>query len=149
MQVNVVRVEAQPTAVVRFEATRAELPRLIQAACGETWNFAKTAPGLKPGRHVAVYLKCLTDIECGVEVAGPFEGNGRVVPSSTPAGLAATATHIGPYHLLAGVHEAITRWCAANGHKLAGPSWEVYGHGDVDPAKFRIDVYYLLAEPAE
>jgi hypothetical protein len=36
----------------------------------------------------------------------------------------------------------------AQGHELAGPSWEVYGHWldewNSDPRKIRTDVFYLL-----
>jgi effector-binding domain-containing protein len=61
----------------------------------------------------------------------------------------ATTTHFGPYGGLHAAHEAICRWCADQGHKLAGPSWEVYGHWtdecNRDPSKIRTDIYYLLA----
>src|SRR5262249_28162531 len=67
-----------------------------------------------------------------------------VVCSSTPAGLVATTAHFGPYARLGEAHQAILRWCADHGYKLAGPSWEVYGHWDDDPAKLRTDIYYLL-----
>ena len=145
-RVEIVRVEPQTTAVVRRRASMAELATAIPEMCGEAWDFASATPGLDPGRHLALYLNDLMDIECGVEVARPFEGNGRVVCSATPAGTAATVAHFGPYHMLPSVHDALARWCADNGHELAGPSWELYGHWDDDPAKLRTDVYYLLRE---
>jgi effector-binding domain-containing protein len=84
------------------------------------------------------------NIEVGVEVFQPFAGNGRVVCSSIPAGVVATAAHFGPYHRLGEAHDAVLKWCAAQGHALAGLSWEVYGHWDEDPAKLRTDVYWLI-----
>ena len=72
-----------------------------------------------------------------------------MVRSAIPAGTAAWATHFGPYRGLGSFHAAIRHWCKANNHKLAGPSWEVYGHWrsewNTDPSQIRTDVYYQLA----
>jgi effector-binding domain-containing protein len=142
--VEVQRVEPQPTAVVRFQAKVQDLPKVIPQACGEVWTFARSAGLPNPGRHIALYLDSVMNIECGVEVSQPFVGNDRVVCSTTPAGLAATTAHWGPYHLLGDAHNAVGKWCSDNGHVLAGPSWEVYGHWNDDPTKLRTDVFWLL-----
>jgi effector-binding domain-containing protein len=101
------------------------------------------------GRHVAVYLDDQINLEVGAEVDAPFAGHGEVVGSATPSGPVATTTHYGPYRQLGEAHEAIRRWCASKGYRLAGPSWEVYGHWEdewnSDPTKIRTDVFYLLA----
>jgi effector-binding domain-containing protein len=97
-----------------------------------------------PGRNLALYLDGEINLECGVEVSQSFPGNGRVFCSCTPAGVVATAAHLGPYDRLHEAHEAICRWCADHGHALAGPNWEVYGHWNDDPAQLRTDVFYLL-----
>jgi effector-binding domain-containing protein len=140
------RVESQTTAVVCFSAKAAELSTKIPQACGEVWTFIRSAGLPQPGRHVALYLDGVINIECGAEVGQPFQGNGRVVCSHTPAGLAATTVHIGPYNRLGEAHKAIVKWCSDNGHTLAGPQWEVYGHWVDDPAKLRTDVFYLLPD---
>jgi effector-binding domain-containing protein len=67
-----------------------------------------------------------------------------VICSSTPAGLVATAVHLGPYNRLGEAHAAVHKWCADHGHVLAGPSWELYGHWTDDPAQLRTDVFWLL-----
>ena len=144
--VQILRVEPQTTAVVRFRAAPSELSRAIPAACGEVWSFVKSAGIPRPGRHVAIYFDGEINIECGVEVGEPFTGNDRVVCSVTPAGLVATTVHMGPYGRLGEAHKAVVDWCAANGYALAGPNWEVYGHWDNDPAKVRTDVFYLLRD---
>jgi effector-binding domain-containing protein len=41
--------------------------------------------------------------------------DGEVIRAETPAGLIATAAHIGPYDRLGQAHEAIREWCKANG----------------------------------
>ena len=148
-QVEVRTVESQTTAVVRRRARPSELAEVVPRACGEVWAFIRSAGLPHPGQNLALYLNGEGDLECGVEVAEPFAGDGSVVCSSTPAGLVATAAHWGPYDRLHEAHEAIRNWCAAQGHQLTETSWEVYGDWDDDPAKLRTDVFYLLRGPGE
>lgn len=148
-QVVVSQVEPQLTAVVRFRARQDELSRVVPAACGEVWNYirANQIPG--PGRHIALYLNGEIDLEVGAEVSQPFQGDGRVMCSQTPAGLVATTTHWGSYDGLHQAHAAICEWCQQNGHSKAMINWEIYGHWDDDPSKVRTDVFYLLDSKAE
>jgi effector-binding domain-containing protein len=153
--IRVVQHAAGPTAVVRRRARLSELSKVVPEACGIVWTAvrANNVPGA--GRHVAVYRDDVINLEVGVELerplAGPIRaaGNDDVIPSTTPAGQVATATHFGPYDLLHHSHVEIQKWCAANGHKLAGPNWEIYGHWtdecNRDPSKIVTDVYYLLS----
>jgi effector-binding domain-containing protein len=134
----------QLTAVVRCQATQAELAKVVPRLCGEVWSFFQASQLPRPGRHLALYLDWVMNIEVGVEVSQPFAGNGRVVCSAIPAGLVATATHWGSYAKLGDAHDAVRDWAAKNGHSLAGPSWEVYGHWSDDPAQVRTDVFWLL-----
>ena len=41
-------------------------------------------------------------------------------------------------------HDAIHQWVSAQGHKLTGASWEVYGDWSDDPTQLRTDIYYQL-----
>jgi effector-binding domain-containing protein len=143
-QVNVQHVPAQTTAVVRCRAKQSDLSQVVPAGCGEVWAFVRAAGLPRPGRHVALYLDGAINLEVGAEMDQPFTGEGRVVCSSLPAGLVATTTHIGPYGRLGDAHYAVQKWCSDDGHALAGPNWEVYGHWTDDPAQLRTDVYYLL-----
>ena len=52
--------------------------------------------------------------------------------------------HRGGYDRLRDAHDAINAWCAANGHELAGPRWEIYGDWHEDPAQLETEVYWLL-----
>ena len=96
----------------------------------------------KGGLNIVFYPEWDTtgefDIECGVQV----ETGGN---SATPAGLVATTAHFGPYDRMGAAHEAIHQWVRENGRKIAGPSWEVYGHWSDDPAKLRTDIFYVIA----
>ena len=86
------------------------------------------------------------------QTAGPNSG-GNTLIATTPAGTVAWTTHVGPYTSLGAAHDAVAQWCRANGHRLAGPNWEIYGHWQNEwnnnPSRIRTDVFYLLAsDPA-
>ena len=145
-----IRVEnfrGQNLAVVRRQATKPQLGGVIQQACGTVWNAIR-AQNVKGGRHVAVYLDSVYNLEIGAEVDAPFPGAGDVIASTLPAGEVATTTHFGPYQKLGEAHEAIHRWCEKNHREPIRPCWEIYGHWidawNNDPSQIRTDVYYLL-----
>lgn len=146
--VRLERHAGRPLAVVRRRASLQELSQVVPEACGEVWDVLRAQRVTGAGRHVAVYWGDEINLEVGVEVAAPFAGHGEVVGSATPAGQVAATTHCGPYSELHEAHSAIHSWCARNGHDLAGPKWEIYGHWQddwsSDPTKIRTDVCYLL-----
>ncbi|MFO0960416.1 MAG: hypothetical protein U0800_23770 [Isosphaeraceae bacterium] len=140
----------EPLAVVRRIATPDELPRVIPDACGLVWGVVRSRQIPGAGRHVAVYLDDRLTLEIGVELDAPFGGHGEVIDSATPSGPVAATIHRGPYGGLREAHQAIRAWCQDNGHRMAGPRWEVYGHWEEawndDPSKITVDVFYLLNE---
>ncbi|HTE46092.1 MAG TPA: GyrI-like domain-containing protein [Gemmatimonadaceae bacterium] len=139
-----------PLAVVRRRVTAAELSKVVPECCGLVWNALK-AQGVKAGHNVAIYWNGDIRLEVGVELKGPFEEQHAVVRSATPAGPAAFVTHFGPYGNLGAAHQAVRTWCEANGHRLAGPNWEIYGHWEEkwnsDPTLITTDVFYQIASP--
>ena len=148
--VEVLEIPSLPLAVVQREARASELLRLVPQCCGLVWNALKVQ-GIRGGRHVAVYWDESIRLDVGVELAAPFVERDGVVRSATPGGLIATTTHFGPYGGLGAAHDAVKAWCRAQGHRLAGPSWEIYGHWlpewDADPSQIRTDVFWQLAAP--
>jgi effector-binding domain-containing protein len=138
-----------PLAVVRRHVSRAELPKVVPECCGLVWNAVK-AQQARGGRHVAIYWDGGIRLEVGVELESAFVEQNSVVRSATPNGIAAFATHLGPYQTLGATHKAIRDWCTASGHRLAGPNWEIYGHWEsawnANPALIRTDVFYQIAE---
>jgi effector-binding domain-containing protein len=146
--VRLEQVSSLPLAVVRLRATMQELPTVVPRACGTVWNVVRAQNVTGAGRHVAVYWDNTINLEVGVELDAPWAGHEEVVSSATPAGTVVTAVHFGPYNRLHEAHEAIRQWCATNGHTLAGPNWEIYGHWldewCNDPSKIRTDVFYLV-----
>ncbi len=133
---------------MRRRAALADLPKVVPEGCGAVWNELRAKCRPQMGRNLALYLDDQINLEVGVEMDGAFGGSGEVVPSFLPAGRVATAVHMGPYPQLGRTHRAIREWCAKNGHLLAGPNWEVYGHWLEEwhqhPERIRTDVYYLL-----
>ncbi len=63
-----------PLAVVRRRASRRELPQVIPAACGEVWSVLKAHNVPGAGRHVALYLDGVFNLEIGVEISEAFTG---------------------------------------------------------------------------
>jgi effector-binding domain-containing protein len=147
--VQLQRLDSVPLAVIRRQASAAELARVVPECCGLVWD-AVHAQQARAGRHVAIYWDGSIRLDVGVELLGPFAEHGEVVRSATPAGAVASATHFGPYGGLGAAHDAVRRWCKANNHRLAGPNWEIYGHWqrewNADPSRVRTDVYYLLSD---
>jgi effector-binding domain-containing protein len=140
--------DSRPLAVVRRRATLAELGKVIPDACGTVWNVIRALNIMGAGRHVALYLDDVFNLEVGVELETPFAGHDEVVVSSIPSGMVATAVHFGPYDRLPEAHKAIRRWCADYKYELAVPNWEIYDHWKHEwcdePSKIRTDVFYLL-----
>ena len=139
-----VDVAAQPIAAVRRSTTRAELGKAIIGGFDVLWPFLR-ANGARTGRNVVIYRKGLTDIEIGVEIFSDVTPAGEVFISATPSGQAVVATHFGDYAEMHGAYQAIERWCKDAGRRT-GPSWEIYGHWEDDPAKRRTDIFFLLAD---
>lgn len=146
-QVRVLDLPNVPVAVIRRIASAGELSKVVPELCGVVWTAVR-GQGVAAGRHVAIYWNGDIRLEVGVELEGPFVEQEPVIRSATPAGPAAVVTHLGPYNQLGAAHDAVRTWCAANGHRLAGPNWEIYGHWQSEwnsnPALIRTDVFYQL-----
>jgi effector-binding domain-containing protein len=137
-------VSPQSIAVVRRQARAGELSVIVPQACGEVWNFVRANGIAGAGRHVAVYLDCVMHLEVGVEVSGPIQGDGNVVPSVTPSGLVATTMHVGPYSQLGKAYDALNEWCKGHERTPAGVYWEIYGHWTDDETRLETEVFCLL-----
>jgi effector-binding domain-containing protein len=141
----------RPLAAVRKTVRLAELSALIQGLLGEVWQFLGSNAIRSTGHNVALYLSTSgrgANLSCdawfGVEVHETIPPSEQVVATSTPAGRVAATVHWGQYTGLADAHAAVRAWCQANGHRLSGPSWEVYGDWSNDWANVRTDVFYQL-----
>ena len=69
----------------------------------------------------------------------------RVVPSTLPAGEAATTVHQGTPAETGLAHDAVRAWGSAHRRELTGVSWEIYGDPDPQTGHFDVAVYWQLA----
>ena len=148
--VTVVPVAAQTIAAVRARMPAREIPGRFKESLDQVWAFLGRHPELRAGGHNLFLYRHDMDasgamtIDFGVQVPHSFEGEGAVICSSTPAGEAATAKHVGPYSGLATAHAAVRAWMKQNGRSDGGYSWELYGDWHTDPSKLETDIFYLL-----
>jgi effector-binding domain-containing protein len=148
--VRFLTVAARPTAVVAKTTTWSGFPKLWGALLGQVYEFVRGRPELATGdgqerwQNVMLYKDQRPDVEVGVLVSGPFQGDGSVILSALPAGDVATATHRGDYGELGATHEAVRAHATAHGRELAGPCWEIYGHAPPDPGEAETVVFWLL-----
>jgi effector-binding domain-containing protein len=148
VEVTVRTVEPMPTAVVAAGTTWAEFPKMWGPMLDQVWSFLRGgAPeGLyKHGHNVMLYKDDVPNVEVGVQVSGPFNPVGHVVASTLPGGLAATANHTGPVTKIGDTHRAVREWSEANGYRLAGPHWEIYGDPKPSSGDFDVQVFWALA----
>jgi effector-binding domain-containing protein len=146
--VRIVTTAQAPTAVVAETTSWQAFPQLWGELLAEVWAFLR-GTDLETGRNVMLYRDDVPNVEVGAEVSGTFAASGRVMPSSLPAGRAATTVARGEPSAagLAKAHTAVLEWCTANGRQVTGVRWEIYGHWleDQDPALFETEVYWQLA----
>lgn len=150
VEVTVQTVEPTPTAVVAAATTWAAFPTAWRPMLDEVWSFLRgdARPGLwTQGHNIMLYKDGVPNVEVGVQVNDVFDPVGRVVASTLPGGLVATATHIGPITEIGDTHQAVREWSEANGYRLAGPSWEIYGDPDPATGNFDVDVFWSLTAP--
>jgi effector-binding domain-containing protein len=112
----------------------------------KVWSFLASAPaGLyKDGHNIMLYKDDVPNVEVGVQVNRPFDATDDVRPSNLPGGTAAAARHTGPINKIGDTHNAVCAWCAANGYRLSGQRWEIYGDPDPATGQFPVDVFWSV-----
>jgi effector-binding domain-containing protein len=151
VEVTAKTVGPTPTAVVAAATTWSEFPKMWGPMLDKVWGFLRggSAPdGLyKHGHNIMLYKDDVPNVEVGVQVSGSFPGADHVVASMLPGGFVATATHAGPIAEIGDTHQAVCEWSKANGYRLAGPRWEIYGDPDPSSDHFDVEVFWLLVAP--
>ncbi|MCX7356915.1 MAG: GyrI-like domain-containing protein [Alphaproteobacteria bacterium] len=147
-EVTLETVEPQLLAAVRASVEIKDIPNAWQPGIYAVKAFLAERPDLAGARQVFLYhhpgqRQTAMDIDFGIEVAKPFAEEGSVKCVSTPGGQVATSIHPGSLNGLPQTHMGIHQWCAANGHKIGGFSWETYEWGD-GPNPIRTIVRYAL-----
>ena len=146
-EVREVIVAPRPVAGVRAQVPRGRVAEEFVRYLDQVYAAARAGAVHLDGQNIFIYRSATADqltVDFCVGVRAPFVAVGAVVPLETPHGVAAMTTHRGEYGRLGEANAAILAWCRANVRRPAGPSWEVYGHWQADPAQLRTEVYYLL-----
>jgi hypothetical protein len=147
--VTVEQVASRPLAAVVRKVRLGDVATSWRPPLDQVWTFLRGHPGLRTdGHNVFLYRhpdrrEDPMDVSFGVEVAAPFEAEGDVISTATPAGTVATTVHRGGYDSLAAAHDIIHAWAAAHGREFAGWSWEIYGDPD-STGLVEVRIEYLL-----
>ena len=151
-QVSVETAEAEPMAAVAARAGFGELAGAIRTGLDKVYAVLRAGDPGPLGCNVVFYFPSDGgegfDLRIGVRLSQPFAASGEVAPFETPAGEVAHVVYLGDYSRMKPAHDAIHHWVTAEGRKLTGASWEVYGDWSDDPAQLRTDIYYQLKAPA-
>ena len=84
-EISLQTVAACPTAVVARATSWDEFPRIWRRMLDEVYAFLRSGGAVQDGDNLMLYRDDVPNVEVGVQVAGPFTGAGRVVPSARPA----------------------------------------------------------------
>ena len=150
---QIVRTEAQLTAVIRLTIPRAEIQTVMGPAIAEVMA-AVAAQGLAPAGPVFSHHLRMDpdtfDFEVGVPVKAPVSDTGRVNASQLPAATVARTVYRGPYEGLGSAWGEFGEWIAAEGYKPATDLWECYVDGpesNPDPATWHTELNRPLTRP--
>ena len=138
----------QPTATIRLAIAPAQTAATLDEVLPEVWSYLErrgTHPAGPPFSRWHLWEADRADLEAGLPVPAPVEGEGRVAASELPGGTVAVTMHRGPYDGLTDTYHALAAWMEANGHEQGGAPWEVYltDPGETrDPADYRTEVHW-------
>ena len=144
-------VSSQLIAAVRRRVRIGEVGGAWKPALDLVWNFLGRHEGLRTDGHNCFLYhhpgqgEVVMVVDFGVQVIRPFQGEGEIVCTETPAGEVVMTKHIGSYAKLGAAHQAIDSWRKENGRTFGACSWEIYGDWTDDETKLETQVVYLLS----
>ena len=142
------QVEGRPFVAVRTSTTMDKIGEVMGPLFGEVYAHIQQSGQQPDGMPFALYHSMdsnTVELECGMPVASPVEGAGRVKPGELPAGTVATVTHVGPYDALPQTWSSLLEWMRSQGLQPAGAPWEVYvtdPGAEPGQSKWRTDIFF-------
>ena len=150
---QILQLDSQLTAVIRFTIPRAEMQAVMGPAITEVIE-AVTAQGVGPAGPVFTHHFRMSpdtfDFEVGVPVSAPFAPVGRVTQSQFPAATVARTIYYGAYDGLSDAWAWFGRWIAAARYTAAPGLWECYLVGPESspkPIYWRTELNRQLTNP--
>lgn len=152
----------RPYAAVRGRVTMTTMNEIADRI-GEVfgWLAARGVEGAGAPflRYTGIAMPGPLDVEAGVPVAVPVDGDGEVVPGVLPGGRYVTLTHVGHFDGLVGATEHLLAWAKDQGltfDTAPGPENERWGsrleffntdpRAEPDPAKWETVLEFRLAD---
>ena len=141
----VTRADQQPYVAIRGHVTMAEIGGFaVRTPEVFAWLGARgIAPAGPPFlKYNVIDMMRQLEIDNGVPVAAPVDGDGDVIAGAIPPGRYATLTHTGHPSELMEATKALLDWAAAQ-----GLAWDV--SADADGERWGGRVEYYLTDPRE
>jgi effector-binding domain-containing protein len=145
-------VKPQPMVSIRTQCHAAEIGASLQEILPEIWSYLQRL-GVQPSGPPFTRYHGLdgnqADIESGMPVAEPVEGEGRITPGELPGGTVLTTVHFGPYEKLPEAHDALHIWLRDQNKEPAGPQWEFYWTDpgqEPDPYKRKTELVWPIRD---
>ena len=129
MEIKIVQVESRPALAIRTKCSFAELSGKFDEIYSEIGIYFKKNNLKVIWGPFGIYHSVSPeeiDLEAGFPVEGDPKGNGRIYALNTYSGKAVMTTFTGPYEKLKEAWGVFAKLVDAEGHKLAGPCFEVY-----------------------
>ena len=141
---TIVEWPAKPYAAIAAHVTMQNIADVVPPLNGEVFGWLAqrgvTPAGPPFWKYNVIDMQRGIEVEAGVGVAAPVEGDGRVQSGVLPAGRYVTVRHVGHPATLATVTGALLDWAAAN-----GLTWDVTPSPAGDRWACRLELY--LSDP--
>lgn len=135
----------QPYVAISADVTMEQLSGLADRF-GEVFGWLAghgVAPAGPPFfRYHVIDMERLLNVEAGVSVQAPVEGDDRVIAGVLPAGRYGSAIHVGPYDGLIGAVDDLLHWADSQGLE-----WDKSSADDGEHWRCRLEIY--LTDPSQ
>lgn len=144
-------VDPRPAATIRTKTTPDQIASTMDELLPAIWGYLAeqgAQPAGPPFTIYHAYGENEIDLECGMPVATPITGQGRVQAAELPGGKVVVTNHYGPYDTLMQAYNALADYLQADQFTTAGPPWEVYWtdpSAEPDPAQWRTEIFWPVA----
>ena len=119
----------QPMLSLRRQTSPEQLGQTLAEMLPAVFAYIQQQGQVPAGQPFTIYHQVSgeeLDVEAGLPLAQPLQGEQDIRAGSLFQGNVATTIHQGPYDQLHLAHEALRNWVAAEGKSPAGPLFEIY-----------------------